>query len=711
MDSASRGENLPPADPTKLPGEALSLSLSTASRIVLLVDRDVARAATLAAAGAPPGCLLRTATSLAEATRVLEQEPVAAVVLERQLLDPDPLTQLFALQGRFPLSRLAVFGGEPEPELSRSLAAVAIPWPAGPLDEGGLQQLLAELVRREPGFTGTVADFDLIDTLQLLHLGRHSRGLRIVGPRETGTLVFVEGELVHAQLGEVTGVEAFLAMLKWTGGLIQSGPVPPDVPRTVTGSWVHLAMEGLRRLDEERHREMLGASSLTLATPVPVSLRELSPSPAEEPGRERFSSDISLPTISTVGRDPLTDSLLEGRYTVGRLLAVTPLLRRYEAEQTQGGRQVWLDVLDDRLLGERGSAGWQAVRNLVPATRSLADTDILHPLDVGEVVFCGRPTLFLVTPAGTGEPLELSNQAPLSVADGLDVLRQLATALRGAHQQGLIHGNLHPGNLLLQAPAADAAGRPGRVQVLELGLLPALLEGRNRRLDQEWSLLGSPVHLAPEQLASDAAPGPRADVYALTVILYQLLSGNPPFRQATLTSLVAAKLSARPPLLSLPLAEPQRSQLEQVLQRGLAHDPLDRPRTVDELVRLCELALEATAPSARPAPGLEPGAPDELPSYSPAWSPGAGTGEHPLHVRRKAAAFVESRLSTPLAAVGLGGESTAELRARPRPAETRLLTPLPEPPGSRSGISVALFVAALLFVFACGLAVGLLLLP
>lgn len=678
-------------------------------KAVLLLDEDRALLASLTQAFSQdvPFTLL-TATDERGALSVLEQRPVAMVVVDLDTLGDDPLRPIYYLRGRYPLVPLGVTGRTIEPKLEQALEGSLIPLLRKPYEPGQLRAIIEQRLEQGSGFVGTVADFELIDTLQLVHMGRHTRRLLVAAPQGKGELVFRQGQLIHARAGSLEGTDAFLEMVSWTGGAIQSLSVPEDTPTTISSNWVHLAMEGLRRLDEQRHREKLQASAGARSTPVAVSLRTMSPSLSEEVDSFiRETSSVPAPAM-----DPLADTLLDGRYHLGQQLECTPLTRRYQAELDEGSKQVWVDVLDDRLVSPEQEGREQTLAEWVRRYNALNHPSLLRLLDHGQLLLGGRPFFYLVSEPAPGVPLSTRLGEPLPVEQAISWLEQIAWPLREVHQQGLFHGCLYPGSIVVEQPQQDGPGRAQEAsfKLLWTGLLPALQPSRSQGFEQPWAIFGAPLYLAPEQISNDAVPGPRSDIYALGMLLHQLLGGHSPMRQATLSSLLAAKLTGREPRVSLPLPEPRRSKLERLIQRCLARDPQLRPRSIEELLQALDGSLRDDVPDVPPERRTttpEPYTPSEderVQSAPPASLHGATPAGDAARVR--AAAFIESRLTTPFNAVGLPTPQRSRDLDENGP-RSALSLPLEE---QRTGLPNWLIVVSLLVLFACGLAAGVLLL-
>jgi hypothetical protein len=186
----------------------------------------------------------------------------------------------------------------------------------------------------------------------------------------------------------------------------------------------------------------------------------------------------------------------------------------------------------------------------------------------------------------------LAQKGPLPVALACHFIRQAALGLQHAHEQGMVHRDVKPQNLMLT--------RKGQVKILDFGLARLASERGNRQgLTQVGSFMDTPEYVAPEQATDARSADIRADVYSLGCTLYALLTGRPPFVEDTVVKLVVAHLEKEPPpLRSL---RPEVSEgLAAVVARMLSKNPARRFQTPGEvaatLMSFCQ--KEAEQPTA-----------------------------------------------------------------------------------------------------------------
>ena len=232
--------------------------------------------------------------------------------------------------------------------------------------------------------------------------------------------------------------------------------------------------------------------------------------------------------------------LLAGRFRVVRLLGEGAMGRVFEAVDT---------LVGDRLAVKRLRREWTSDPEAVERSRReiLAARQIAHPnvcrvfdLVVEDDGDGGRDVL-LVMELVRGETLAARlARGPLSAAQALPIVRQLAAGLDAAHAAGVVHRDLKPANVLLE-PGPDGE----RVVLTDFGLARCLASTA-ATLTAAGDLVGSPAYLAPEQVRGEP-PGPAADVFSLGVVLYELLTGTLPFDGETAVDAALARLHGPPP--------------------------------------------------------------------------------------------------------------------------------------------------------------------
>ena len=191
---------------------------------------------------------------------------------------------------------------------------------------------------------------------------------------------------------------------------------------------------------------------------------------------------------------------------------------------------------------------------------------------------------YFIMPFIDGESLRARMmRGPLSVRETVTILKDVVRALGFAHGRGIIHRDIKPDNVLLAS---------GTAVVTDFGVAKALSASRQQQgvrtsaptMTGVGTSLGTPAYMAPEQAAADPSTDHRADLYALGIVAYEMLTGAPPFHGRTPQALLAAQLSEIPaPLTSrrYDVSVPLSTLVMQCLEK----EPAKRPKTANDLLR------------------------------------------------------------------------------------------------------------------------------
>jgi len=231
------------------------------------------------------------------------------------------------------------------------------------------------------------------------------------------------------------------------------------------------------------------------------------------------------------------------------------------------------------------------------ACMRLSHEGLVETYDCGEISLPTGTTPYILMQLIPGETLRsrllATSGRGLDVVAAVKVVEQVAAAMAYAHSQGVIHRDLKPGNLMLSASPLMPAD--WRVKILDFGIAKLMGEQPTQPFERVHGTLN---YLPPERLSGQGDPDGRGDVYALGCVLYELLSGTPPFTGAdAMVQLNHLKRTPTPLHRRVPGISPA---LERLVQRMLAKDPAARPTMAVLAERLRQLLADPQALALRP---------------------------------------------------------------------------------------------------------------
>ena len=287
---------------------------------------------------------------------------------------------------------------------------------------------------------------------------------------------------------------------------------------------------------------------------------------------------------------PLADDIsrlnaaLEGRYAIDREIGRGGAASVYLAEDLRHGRKVAIKVLRPAVAAQVGADRF--LREITIAAQ-LHHSHILPLHDSGDA----DGVLYYVMPYIEGHSLRgrLAEDGRLGVAEAVRVLRDVVDALDHAHQRGVVHRDIKPENVLL-------SGRDA--WVTDFGVAKVYSATSERPQDSTAGMaLGTPAYMSPEQASADPHVDHRADIYALGVLGYELLTGTPPFTGRTPRQILAAHLTEIPEPIQDRRPDVPKT-LAAILERCLAKEPADRWQSAAELMQYLEshVTPEGTTP-------------------------------------------------------------------------------------------------------------------
>src|SRR5689334_16732637 len=268
----------------------------------------------------------------------------------------------------------------------------------------------------------------------------------------------------------------------------------------------------------------------------------------------------STEAMTTTPVDQLRAALAD-RYRLERELGQGGMATVYLAHDLRHERKVAIKVLRPELAAVIGAERFvREIRTIA----SLQHPHILGLIDSGEV----QGTAYYVMPFVEGESLRdrLAREKQLPIPDAVRIATEVASALDYAHRHGVIHRDIKPENILLH---------DGQALVADFGIALAMTQAGGTRMTETGMSLGTPHYMSPEQAMGEREITARSDVYALGAVLYEMLSGEPPFTGPTAQAIVAKVMTDEP----RPLAIHRKTvppHVEAAVLTALAKLPADR---------------------------------------------------------------------------------------------------------------------------------------
>ena len=266
---------------------------------------------------------------------------------------------------------------------------------------------------------------------------------------------------------------------------------------------------------------------------------------------------------------------LGGQYTIERELPSGGMSRVFVATETALGRRVVIKVLSPELAATLSAERFK--REITLAAR-LQHPHIVPLLNAG----LAGEHLYYTMPLVDGESLRarMDRERPMAFNVITHILEDVARALAYAHDEGVVHRDIKPENVMFFH---------GQAVVLDFGIGKALVSASTAetevlRITQVGIALGTPTYVAPEQAAGDPALDHRADLYALGVVAYEMITGHPPFTGKSPQMVIEAHAGRAPEAIEARRPDTPR-QLSSIVMRCLAKKAGDRPNSGDEILR------------------------------------------------------------------------------------------------------------------------------
>lgn len=259
----------------------------------------------------------------------------------------------------------------------------------------------------------------------------------------------------------------------------------------------------------------------------------------------------------------------------------------YKARQKQLDRLVAVKVLSKAAV--RGEDGIKRFHNEAKLTSTLEHPNIVKTISFG-VSKDGQPYLVMEYLEGLSLADDLKQNGRLKLQKFKDVFLPVLSALNQAHESGLIHRDIKPANIMICK--SETGG--DTVKLVDFGIAKVFGDGETeaQNLTKTGAVLGSPTYMSPEQCQGKALDG-RSDLYSLACVMYETLSGEPPYSGDSVMEIMQKHCQENPPSASeLSRKIDIRKELANVTLWGLSKDPAKRPQTASEFARKLNEVLE-----------------------------------------------------------------------------------------------------------------------
>lgn len=279
--------------------------------------------------------------------------------------------------------------------------------------------------------------------------------------------------------------------------------------------------------------------------------------------------------------------LVLGKYRVERVIGQGGMGIVVAARHTGLGELFAIKLM----LNVEGAAGRQAIDRFLREARicaSLKGEHVVKVQDVGELED-GRPYMVMEYLEGQDLGSIIKKRGPLTVANAAAIVLQACEALAEAHRLGIVHRDVKPPNMFMMR---NPNGKV-RLKLLDFGISKRV-GAETKALTATGAMMGSPLYMSPEQLTDPRLVGPQTDIWAMGIVLYELLTGKVPFDGEMIFQVIQEILNKTPALPSvhrpsLPV------EVDKIIVRALRKEPSERYATIEEFARDVRQLLQANS--------------------------------------------------------------------------------------------------------------------
>ncbi|MBA3855281.1 MAG: hypothetical protein C0507_00080 [Cyanobacteria bacterium PR.3.49] len=301
------------------------------------------------------------------------------------------------------------------------------------------------------------------------------------------------------------------------------------------------------------------------------------PSAQDVTGKSQARTGSSDEPPMAAVADSLVGEILDGKYGILKRLGIGGMSVVYQARDLSLGRNVAI-----KMMPLQSGHTTQDLPRFQQEAQTISR--LKHPNLVTVFEFNVNtipPYLVMEYIEGKSLAEVLASEGPLSLERGINVLRQMCSALAVAHESGVVHRDLKPANILLQKDQTDVE----LVKIVDFGIAKILQQDNAdaQNFTRSGEILGSPLYMSPEQCQGKKLDH-RSDIYSMGCVLYAIFAGAPPFQGPTAFETIQMHLHEQPDSISSRRLDlPYAMELDSVLFKAMAKEPAGRYQTVAEL--------------------------------------------------------------------------------------------------------------------------------
>ncbi len=292
-------------------------------------------------------------------------------------------------------------------------------------------------------------------------------------------------------------------------------------------------------------------------------------------GQEHEFCEADGEKLVMINEEPsLIGRVLEGKYKLTEVVGQGGMGTVYLGYQSSMERHVAVKVLKRKFAQEK-----VAIKRFLREARAASKLSHPNTITVYDFGQTDDGFLYMVMERLGGRPLcdVLDEETRLTPARAVHIISQICDSLAQAHERGIQHRDLKPENIFVDA----TAGNPDHVKVLDFGIAK-MHEEDGSRATATGMVCGTPAYMSPEQAMGKDIDG-RSDVYAMGILLYELLTGQPPFDGDAAMEIMLKQLNEEPPDFAPEVASVVPADLKAVLLEMMAKAPADRPQGCEEV--------------------------------------------------------------------------------------------------------------------------------